>query len=264
LVLEMPEIERRNIQLNSKDYQLIYRGNGRSYALTILNPEEKVVFTDGPRWVRLRNSPNPELTTSMSTTWTDPKYRGEGIYQFALKFYMEKLNVHRSVLYTENLETLEFIYRLKQLVYTDDLRHQLLEVPGIKEYLNSLGVPLEEFAEGKEKFLKQGEMALSYLSLQGRTRLNTGLSFNIDKHYHSIVRSSPLPEHFVELARNAMKVFETQLKSNLNGPLRTFIQSILPSSYLQKYGVEPIPIVYPSIKKFLNCEEILSEEPKAS
>ena len=201
------------------------------------NPEGQVVFTDGPRWVaNLRDPYFRELTTSMTTTWTELEYRGFGIYQHALLHYMKRLKLKRTYLYTENEETLEFIYRLKNILYSsEESRLKLLSIPGMADYLTEMGVPVERVHSGHLRYVKMAEKAIGYLSLQGRTRLNTGLSFEIDEDDYAIVHSKKLRTSYVAIARTAIKKFEADLELTLFNEGNEWIHSALPKSYLQKF-----------------------------
>jgi hypothetical protein len=196
-----------------------------------------MVFSDGPRWINHKNKPDKrDLTTSLTTTWTEPQYRGYGLYQYAIQFYMKTLGVHRTTLYTENEETLEFIYRARKILGDASLRAELLNVPGMKEYFQKLEVNEDLYLKGKKDGLLAAEKALMFLSLQGRTRLNMGLSFDVEKQDAATIRSAPIDPEKTLTVKSAIKSLEATILETLKeSPEKV---RILPKAYLQKFKAD--------------------------
>jgi hypothetical protein len=235
----MPVVKTHAFTVNNADFVLKMQSDGKKYAIKIYSSTNELVFTDGPRWISHKNDAAlRELSTSMMKTWTTPSHRGFGLYQYAILFYLDNLKIKNTYLYTENDATLSFIYRMKQVIYSDETRLKLLKIRGIKEFLQENGVDLEKFAAGHMRQLKSGEKYLNYLSLQGRTRLNIGLSIRLDEDEHAIVHSRRMRPLEAAKIKKSVQALEVLLFEDLAGDRRTTITEILPESYYSKFDLQ--------------------------
>jgi hypothetical protein len=128
------------------------------------------------------------------------------------------------------------------LVYIEENRKQLILVPGILKYFSDFGVPVEKFKAGDLRYLKMAERVLGYLSLQGRTRLNVGLSIRVDEDEHALILSKTLKPAYARAAKSFVRDFEETLGRALGGEEKNLIIGVLPSSYLKKFKAKPQPI----------------------
>lgn len=229
----LPVIKTENFELNGVNFYLVHKSKGNQHALEIFNASGEIVFTDGPRWIRFAGQgARKSLSTSMTITFTNPKYRGSGLYQYAIRYYMNTYKVNKAELYSENEETLEFFYRFKQLIYIPELRQQLLEIPGIQKYLSDQGVNIDKFRSGHLTYLKMAEHLFGYLSLQGRTRLNLGLDFRQDPNEPAWVFSKKISPAEVTKIKTSVQNLEAEIETNIKSE---HIQNLLPHSYLKKF-----------------------------
>lgn len=235
LLLSLPLQETEVIEAGGKQLLLRFRSDGHLFSITIENEDGELIFKDGPRWLLYKDHPDrKQLNTSMTTTWSDPDYRGAGLYQYALDYYLKRLDVNRTKLYTENEETLEFIYRMKGLIYEKSQREKLLAIDGVPQYLKALGVNIVGFQKGQLRHLRDAENLLAFLSLQGKTRLNLGFDFRLGELYPAVIQSDKLSDSRVAQIHTEIQSLKTKLVEQLLNPSTAAALEILPRSYLRK------------------------------
>jgi hypothetical protein len=233
LLKGMPVLEELALTIDGKALKLVFRGEDKKYALTIHTSDGTLIFKDGPRLLEA-HSEGERLSTSMTESYTHPEFRNFGLYQLAIKHYLERLHIERVYLYTENPQTLEFIYRVMEFLMDAPSRRSLLQIPGIPQYLEAFSIPLDQFVDGDHATLMHAQNVLGYLSLQGRTRVNAGLSFFIDDVAPTIIHSVLLDPESVANIKSRTKALERTLKDTLKTASESDPIYQLPSTYLKK------------------------------
>jgi len=187
----MPEVTSKSMRASSGRYTIRFLSNGKTFGLIITDRDDNVILSDGPRWILFKDDPKKKaLSTSMTTVRVDPKHQSQGLYQASLNFYLSGLGLNRLQLYTENEETLEFLYRLRLTLLDQEKRDIFFGLKPVRNFLKKLRVDLNGASVGQVKPIANVFSAFAALSLQGRSRLRIGFDFpaNINKPTHLISR----------------------------------------------------------------------------
>jgi uncharacterized protein YdiU (UPF0061 family) len=196
----------------------------------------EVVFRDGIRRIYQPNgSKGNVITSSYLVTYTDPGYRNLGLYKTAIEQYTALVpDIELVYLNSENRPTLEFLFFVERALKNASTLSELTDYLFVRDFLSEFSVDIEKLQAGDKSEFEKAVDAFIKLSLQGRVRLKSDLSFDLDRTRFATFKSKILTPLESRRHIQAMTQFETQLSKIIAQGESKPWKSIFPPEYLDQ------------------------------
>jgi hypothetical protein len=232
--LQLPLISSQDFISQGQLFKIELRGSGENYSAIVRDMQSKIVLSDGPRGLYIQKSSGQWLlTSSLVTTVTDPNFRNFGLYQQVLKIYSEKLEkVQKMFLVSENKETLQFSAYLFDSFEDPVKLNELLSWPAVQKMMTSLGISALQVTSDDIKSRNQLRDFMLFLSLQGKSRLRSGLTMEYENEFTGKFWSRRITQADQTRYEAVLKEFESDLiQSSKDSLFKSKLINLLSSSY---------------------------------
>lgn len=227
------EIHRQRVENADTSVTLITYQKGDYFYSKAHDSAGKLIFQDGPRYVYTSKSLNTVvLSSSLIHTFTDGKYQNMGLYQKAFQLYLDKNpNVTGVWLNSENPETMELYAKAMIFMKSQTTREGLMKIPEFKKFFEQLGLSPDKIAQPTPEIINEMVNGILTLSLQGRVRLKSNLSFEFQPGNFGTFYSRKITPEKAQRLNAATFGLETFLEKSKE--FDSLIGSLLPKSYLE-------------------------------